>query len=161
MEVKEYSNNVCKNTKKSRIGCSVCQKKNFDVKLVDNYSSNKPWLNRKCLISNITNTKFKNVEKSEISPNLALKPLIKECYCNNMEKIKIEIFPRLICSKSFKTPNLIDVDKDWLHDIVEFRRENWFDCHTNLFFDANSLQNINPLCEYILCGMRIFNFIHL
>lgn len=159
MGVKEYCNNECKNTKESRVGCSVCPKKDIDVKLVDNYSPNKPWLNRTFLKSNIINTKFKNFEKREVLPTLILKPNIKECYCNNMEKIKKEICPRLICSKNFKSPNLIDIDKDWLHEIVEFRRENWFDCHSNLFFDANSLQNINLLREYLLYAIKIFNFI--
>lgn len=148
MGVKEYSNNVCKNTKESRLGCSVCPKKNIDVKLVDNDSSNKPWFNRKCLKNDVINTKFKHFEKSEITLTPIQKPLVKECYCYNMEKIKKGIFPRLICSKHFKTPNLIGIDKDWLHEIVDFRRENWFDCHSDLFFDANCIQNINPLCEY-------------
>lgn len=146
MGVNEYSNNVCKNTKERRIGCSVCPKKNINVKLADNSSSNKPCLNRKCLKSNVTSTKHKEFEKSKITPTVILKPIIKECYCNHMEKIKKETFPRLICSKYFKIPNLID--KDWLHEIVEFRRENWFDCHSNSSIDANCVKNINPLCEY-------------
>lgn len=137
----------------SRLGCTLCPKKNTDVKLVDNYSSNKPWLSIKCMKSNIINGKYKKNEKIEIKPTLISKPIIKECYCNHMEKIKKEIFPRLICSKHFKTANLIDIDKDWLHEIVEFRRENWFDCHSNLFSDTNCVQNINPLREYFLSAI--------
>lgn len=140
----KYSNAVNQSTKNYRLGCTVCLKKNTNNSLINTSSSNKPWRDRNHLKNNVTNTKN---EKSNTSC-IIHRPSTNGCYCNHMEYLKNESFPRLICSKHFKTPDLIDVDHDWLHKIIEFRRENWFDCHSDSFIDALCVQNNNPFCKF-------------
>lgn len=132
MGSKEYSS-------RRRIGCSVCSDKN--TTLIDDNSSNKLKLKTKNLGNNVTtNLKYNKCNKGEVISTL--KPQVNECYCNNMEHIKKESSSKLICSKRFNTPN-IDIDEDWLNEMLEFRRENWFDCH------SNSTIFKNPIGKYI------------
>lgn len=122
-----------------RLGCSVCSKRN--TTLINNSSKNLR-LEKKYLEKNVTtNLKYNKCEKSNIISTLKLKD--NECYCHHMENIKKEALPKLICSKRIKTP-YIDIDKDWLNDILEFRRENWFDCHS----DTTILKKVNRICKF-------------
>lgn len=147
MGINKYSIAIGENTKKSRLGCSVCLKNNIDT-LILNSSSNKLRNGKKLIKNNITNTKYKEYEKNKMIP--VIKSKMTECYCNHMEEIKKESLPKLICSKRFKTPNLISIDEDWLNEIKDFRRDNWFDCHSNSVIDLVSAQNIKPSCKYII-----------
>lgn len=134
MEVKVYSGH--------RLGCSVCPKKaTTKYKLIDdNSSTNKLRHQRKDLKKSVT-TKYNKSEKSEIVPTV--RPKVNQCYCYNMEHIKREPPPKLLCSKRFENP-ITDNDETWLNEILEFRRENWFDCHSNTTFP----KNIYPICKY-------------
>lgn len=145
MRGNKYSIAVGDNTKKSRLGCSVCLKNNTDT-LIINSSSNKPWHGKKYLKNNIINTKYKECEKNKTIP--VIKSKINECYCDHMEEIKKEVSPRLICSKRFITPNLIHIDEDWLNEIKDFRRDNWFDCHSDSVIDLIGTQNVKSLCKF-------------
>lgn len=149
----KYSSALNQRIEKSRLGCTVCVKKNANDTLVNHIehvemSSNKPWLDRNHLKNKFTSTKN---EKS----TTPYKPSVNECYCNHMEQLKNEPFPRLICSKLFKTPNLINVDKNWLHEIIEFRRENWFDCHSDSFIDTMHVQNNKAFCKFIIIIFKL------
>jgi len=134
MEIKEYSIAVDKNKKNNRIGCSVCKNKNTNDTLVLNSSSYKHWQESKHFKNSTTKTKYKGCDKNKITP--VIKPKVNECYCNHMDQIKKEPLPKIICSKRFKLPSFIDIDEDWLNEIIEFRRENWFDCHADSFVDS-------------------------
>lgn len=124
-----------------RLGCSVCYEKN--TTLIDNNLSNNLKLKKKKLVNNVTNNlKYNKCKKGEVISTL--KPQVNECYCNHMEHINKESSPKLICSKRFNTPN-IDIDEDWLKEISEFRRENWFDCHS----DLTIFKKVNSICKYI------------
>lgn len=139
MAVNENSDAVNKNTK-SRFGCSVCQKKNLKDSLFLNSWTNKLKLETKEK-ANDSNTEYEKCKQLLIQS--------KECYCNHMKQIQNKAIPRLICSKSYKTPNHIAVDNDWLNEMKEFRRENWFDCHSDSFFDTDFMTNINSLSKCI------------
>ncbi|XP_015374514.1 PREDICTED: uncharacterized protein LOC107169314 isoform X2 [Diuraphis noxia] len=143
MRIKGYSTAPDLNTKKSRLGCSVCKKKIINDTPIENCSS-KPWIDKKH-IKNSVPVKTKNCEYIKLAPTDMLSPKIRECYCNYMEQKKIESFPKLICSKRFKTPHLTDINEKWLHEIIEFRRLNWFDCHADSLIDEICDQNIIPL----------------
>jgi len=149
MGVKEYSIYLDQNTKKKRLGCSVCKKKINNDNSIENVSS-KPWIEKRYLKNNVLDKKLKNCELSNLSPTKIPRHKIKECYCNHMEQVQIESFPRLICSKRFKTPHLTDIDEKWFNEIIEFRRQNWFDCHAESFIDSTYVQNINPLSKCII-----------
>lgn len=140
MQNKEYSTAVGRSTKTNRLGCSVCPKK-IDNENV-NSKSNNIWFERK-------RVKHNECEKSKITTAFPSRAKVNECYCDQMEQIKT-LSPKLICSKYLKMPNLTHVDKDWLNEIMEFRRENWFDCHSDLFNDNISIKNINSGCKYII-----------
>jgi hypothetical protein len=146
----KYSSAVNQSIEKSRLGCSVCLKKNTNDTLINHIdiSPNKPWRDRNHLKNNVS------ITKNEKCITLC-KPTINECYCNHMEQLKNEPFPRLICSKLLKTPNLINVDKKWLHEIIEFRRENWFDCHSDSFIDPMFVQNNKPFCKFIIIIFKL------
>lgn len=144
MDGNKYSSAVYQSTKNIRFGCTVCPKKNKNDTLI-NSSSNKLWRDRNHLKNNVTNTIN---EKSKTSCTIR-RPTVNECYCNSMERLKTESFPKLICSKHYKTPNLMDVNQDWLQEIIKFRHENWFDCHSDSFIDAMSVQNNNLICRFI------------
>lgn len=145
MEIKKYSIAVDKNKNHSRIGCTVCKNKITNDNLVLNSSSYKHWQESKHFKNSITKTKYEGCDKNKMTP--VIKPKVNECYCNYMDQIKKELFPKIICSKRFKLPSLIDIDDDWLNEIIEFRRENWFDCHADSFVDAISIQNVNHFFE--------------
>lgn len=145
MEVKKYSLAVGKNKNNSRIGCTVCKKKNTDDILDLNFS-NKQWHESKHLNNSTTKFKYKGCDQNKITP--VIKSKINECYCTHMEQIKEESFPKIICSKRFKLPNLINIDEDWLKEIIDFRRENWFDCHSDSFVDTVCIKNDNPFCKF-------------
>lgn len=148
MRLNNYSIGLDKNTRSSRLGCSVCKKKVNNDTSIEHLSS-KPWIDKRNL-KNVSNEKLKNCEYNKLTPSIILRPSGNECYCNHMEQTRNVSFPRLICSKQFKTPHQTDVDKKWLHEIIEFRRQNWFDCHTESFINGNCVQNINPLSKYII-----------
>lgn len=131
MEVKAMVKN------KSRIGCSVCKKKVPSDTLVRHDS--------KRLKNSTTKMKYKGCDQNKMTP--VIKPKVNECYCNYMEQIKNESFPKILCSKHLKLPSLIDVDEDWLNEIIDFRRENWFDCHSDSFVGSFYIQNDNPFCK--------------
>lgn len=139
MAVNENYIAVNKNTK-SRFGCSVCQKKNLEEPFFLNPCTNKLKLETKKK-ANDSNTEYKKCKQVPIQS--------KECYCNHMEQIQNKAIPRLICSKRHKTPNHIAIDNDWLNEMKEFRRENWFDCHSDSFVDTDFMKNINSLCKCI------------
>lgn len=129
---------VNKNSK-SRLGCSVCQKTNFkDVFLVNSFNKLKLGTKQKAIAM-----KFKKCESITSIPS-------KECYCSRMEQIQDKVIPRLICSKRYKTPSNIAIDYDWLNEMKEFRRENWFDCHSDSFVDTEFVKSINSLCKFII-----------
>ncbi|XP_060869479.1 uncharacterized protein LOC132944250 isoform X2 [Metopolophium dirhodum] len=144
MGVIEYSTASDLNIKKSRLGCSVCKKKINNDKPIEHFSS-KPWIDQKHLKNKVSDKKIRKCEYIKFSPCVTLSPKISECYCNRMEQTKNESFPKLICSKRFKTPHLTDVDEKWLNEIIEFRRQNWFDCHADSSIDGICVQNIIPL----------------
>lgn len=150
MADKEYSNVIGEDKVKSRYGCSVCPKKVTNGVLIVNSSSNsnKQLLNKKKNGINDTNSKYKDNGKSKIITGIKSRSKVDECYCNHMEEIKKKYFPKVLCSKRFKIP-ILDVNEDWLNEITEFRRENWFDCHSDSFTDAICLNNINPSSEHI------------
>uniref|UniRef100_A0A2S2P872 Uncharacterized protein n=2 Tax=Schizaphis graminum TaxID=13262 RepID=A0A2S2P872_SCHGA len=130
-----------KNIIKSRLGCSVCKKKVNNDTSIKNLSS-KPWIDKRNLKINVVDKKCINCEYSKLTPTVTLNTKINECYCNHMEETKNETFPKLICSKRFKTPHLTDINEKWLNEIIEFRRQNWFDCHADLLNDGICVQNI-------------------
>lgn len=144
MGVQGYSIASDLNTRKSRLGCSVCKKKINNDTQIEHFSS-KPWIDKKQIKNNVSEKKLKNCEYIKLAPTVVLSPKISECYCNHMKQTKTESFPKLICSKRFTTPQLTDVDEKWLNEIIEFRRQNWFDCHADSFIDGISLQNVIPL----------------
>lgn len=132
MEVNNNSKNLRQSTK-SRLGCSVCLKKKYIDKLArkqkHNYNNNM------------------QLRTNEKTPSVIPRPTFNECYCNYMQQMEKESFSKIVCSKSFKTPNLIDMDENWFNEIKEFRRDNWFDCHSDVFVDSKS---VKPLCKHIL-----------
>lgn len=135
-----------KNTR-SRIGCTVCKKKNTNSTSNVSFLSHKKLAEKKKMKDDMSKnyngiTSDKNVIKTEIE----LKPKKNECYCNYMELMKRESYPKLVCSQRFKTPNLVGIDKDWLNEIKKFRHENWFDCHADSLTHEIYLKNIIPQC---------------
>lgn len=147
MAVEEYSNVTGLKKVKSRYGCSVCPKKVTNGTLIVNSSSINLLLNKKNVNHNDTNSKYLDNDKSKIKAIIS-EPKVNDCYCNHMEEIKKKLFPKVLCSKRFKIP-VLDIDEDWLNEISKFRRENWFDCHSDTFTDAICLKNINSSSEYI------------
>lgn len=145
MGVEEYSVSTNKNIK-SRLGCSVCLKSNSNNSFRVNSSDNKLKFEKKQK-NNLISVNYNKCKKTS---SVLLKPRVNECYCHYMEHIKKPYFPKLICSKQFQAPNILNVDKDWLDEINKFRRENWFDCHSDSFIDAALLQNMKSLRMYII-----------
>lgn len=141
MENKKYSA-VGRSAKNNRLGCSVCPKKIDSENIILNSSSNNLYFERRCL-------KHNEHEKSKLTSAFLSRAKVNECYCDQMEQIKTSI-PKLICSKYLKIPNLNHVNEDWLNEIIEFRHENWFDCHSDMFIDTTSIRNINSPCKYII-----------
>ncbi|KAE9531681.1 hypothetical protein AGLY_010887 [Aphis glycines] len=153
MGIQRFSIPMDKNRIKSRLGCSVCKKKiNNDTSIKN--SSSKPWIDKRNLENNVFDKKCINCNYNELTPTIKLKTKINECYCNHMEQLKNESFPKLICSKRFKTPHLTDVNETWLNEIIEFRRQNWFDCHADSFIDGFCVQNIIPLNSFNKCKLN-------
>lgn len=150
MGVKGYSVVSDLNTKKSRLGCFVCKTKINNYTSTEHFSS-KPWIEKKHLKNKVTDKKCRKCEYIKLSPSVTSSPKISECYCNHMEETKNESFPKLICSKRFKSPHLTDVDEKWLNEIIEFRRQNWFDCHADLSIDGICVQNIISPSKYNSC----------
>jgi len=148
MRIKGYSTASDLNTKKSRLGCSVCKKKLNDDTQIKNFSP-KPGIDTKHINNNVSEKKSKNCEYIKLAPTVKLSPKISECYCNHMKQTKDESFPKLICSKRFKTPHLTGVNEKWLVEMIEFRRQNWFDCHADSLIDGIYDQNIISLSKYI------------
>jgi len=146
MAVKEYFTTINKRTNVSRLGCSVCPLKNINDTLKVNSLSNQLMFKKKLTSYNKNHT---NCDKSEITPTIT-RSKHNECYCNHMEHIKKKSYPKIVCSKRFKKPNLIDMDEDWLKEMMEFRRENWFDCHSDSFIDTTCIQHINHICKFIV-----------
>lgn len=148
MRIKGYSTASDLNTNESRLGCSVCKKKiNYDNP-IENFSS-KPRIDKKHIKNNVSEKKSKNCEYIKLAPTVILSPKINECYCNHMKQTKNESYPKLICSKRFKTPHLTDVNEKWLIEMIEFRRLNWFDCHADSLIDGICDPNIIPLSKHI------------
>lgn len=155
IDMKQYCALVDKNAK-SRLGCSVCSKKTSNDNSNVKSSFYKTNVENKVLEKNVTYKKHKEINgKSKRTPDFIDKPKINECYCNHMEPIKKEPFPKLICSKRFKTLDLVDIDEDWLHEIKEFRRENWFDCHADSLININSVKNNRP-CKCVVFVVKLF-----
>lgn len=135
MDIEEYSTSKMK----CRLGCSVCLTRNTSDHLVINSS-----INKLCLGNNENKKQQNKCDKCKIIPM----NIDHECYCNRIKHVKKESIPKLICSKHYSNLNHNDKEKNWFNEIIEFRRENWFDCHSNIN-NVTYLKDINPLCKYM------------
>lgn len=141
MGFKENTISIGENKYKNRLGCSICLRKSTCDNLIINPSISKLHLANNYLESN----EKKNKKKKH-----------NECYCKHMEQIKEKSIPKLLCSKRYSNINRNGKEEDWFNDVITFRRENWFDCHSNNVIDSTC---INPLCKYIVLTILFKCFI--
>ncbi|XP_050546613.1 uncharacterized protein LOC126908511 isoform X5 [Daktulosphaira vitifoliae] len=126
------------------LGCSVCSKytqssynRNPDSTFL--HTSQNKFSN---IIFDEKETKLKKI-KNNLNQNSKFN---SQCYCIYMPINKTKTQSKHICSKICEVSKISTTDDSWLNQIINFRRDNWFECHANFFFNDIDLNRVNKLC---------------
>lgn len=121
-----------------RLGCSVCSKYTKSSTYRNHFSTS----NSKKISESTFDEKGIKFQKIKRNPQKNTK-IKSQCYCTSMVINKTETQFKHICSKMCEHLKVSSTDDSWLNEMINFRRDNWFECHANPFFNDINLCKIN------------------